>query len=30
MFELRLLAEVERIYQPDILVNIATNNMGFT
>ena len=30
IFELRLLAEVERIYQPDILVNIATNNMGFT
>jgi cytosine/adenosine deaminase-related metal-dependent hydrolase len=30
MFELRLLAEAERIYQPDTLVNIATNNMGFT
>jgi len=30
IFELRLLAEAERIYQPDILINIATNNMGFT
>lgn len=28
-FELRLLAEAERIYTPDILVNIASNNMGF-
>jgi cytosine/adenosine deaminase-related metal-dependent hydrolase len=30
LFELRLLAEAERIYDPNILKNIATNNMGFT
>ena len=30
MFELRLLAEAERIYKPDTLLKIATNNMGFT
>ena len=30
LFELRLLAEAERIYDPNILTNIATNNMGFT
>ena len=29
-FELRLLAEAERIYDPEILKNIASNNMGFT
>lgn len=28
-FELRLLAEAERIYNPDVLINIATNKMGF-
>ena len=28
-FELRLLAEASRIYQPNILENIATNTMGF-
>ena len=30
IFELRLLAESARIYKPDVLENIATNNMGFT
>ena len=30
MFELRLLAEATRIYDPNILINIANNNMGFT
>jgi len=30
IFELRLLAESARIYNPDILETIATNNMGFT
>lgn len=30
MFELRLLAEAERIYEPNKLINIATNTMGFT
>ena len=29
-FELRLLAEAERIYDPEILKKIASNNMGFT
>ena len=29
MFELRLLAETERIYKPDILIDIANNEMGF-
>ena len=29
MFELRLLAETERIYKPDILIDIANNKMGF-
>ena len=29
-FELRLLAESERIYNPTVLKNIATNTMGFT
>ena len=29
-FELRLLAEAERIYEPDTLIKIASNNMGFT
>ena len=29
MFELRLLAEAERLYEPDKLINIATNKMGF-
>ena len=28
-FELRLLGESERIYEPQLLINIATNNMGF-
>ena len=28
-FELRLLAEAERIYEPDTLIKIASNNMGF-
>ena len=28
-FELRLLAESTRIYDPDVLVDIATNEMGF-
>ena len=28
-FELRLLAESERIYNPDTLINIASNKMGF-
>ena len=28
-FELRLLAEAERIYEPNKLINIATNTMGF-
>ena len=28
-FELRLLAEAERIYKPDILTEIANNDMGF-
>ena len=28
-FELRLLAESERIYKPETLINIATNKMGF-
>ena len=28
-FELRLLAEAERIYDPEILKKIASNNMGF-
>ena len=30
MFELRLLAEAERIYKPETLINIANNKMGFT
>tara|TARA_Y100000590_G_scaffold430759_1_gene544729 strand:- start:939 stop:1895 length:957 start_codon:yes stop_codon:yes gene_type:complete len=30
MFELRLLAESERIYKPNTLLNIANNDMGFT
>ena len=30
MFELRLLAEATRIYDPNILINIANNKMGFT
>ena len=29
MFELRLLAEAERIYKPSVLLDIATNTMGF-
>ena len=29
LFELRLLAEAERIYKPDVLMDIATNTMGF-
>ena len=29
LFELRLLAEAERIYKPDVLMGIATNTMGF-
>lgn len=28
-FELRLLAEATRIYKPDVLLKIATNDMGF-
>ena len=28
-FELRLLAESQRIYAPELLIDIATNNMGF-
>ena len=28
-FELRLLAESERIYKPNLLMNIANNDMGF-
>ena len=28
-FELRLLAESQRIYEPELLNGIATNNMGF-
>ena len=28
-FELRLLAEAERIYNPDVLIDIASNDMGF-
>lgn len=28
-FELRLLAESQRIYEPELLIGIATNNMGF-
>ena len=28
-FELRLLAEAERIYDINTLINIASNNMGF-
>ena len=28
-FELRLLAEAERIYKPDVLIDIASNDMGF-
>ena len=30
LFELRLLAESERIYRPDVLESIASNTMGFT
>lgn len=30
LFELRLLAESERIYKPEVLTSIATNTMGFT
>ena len=30
LFELRLLAESTRIYKPEVLRTIATNNMGFT
>tara|TARA_B100001173_G_scaffold312339_1_gene333051 strand:- start:982 stop:1917 length:936 start_codon:yes stop_codon:yes gene_type:complete len=30
IFELRLLAESARIYKPDVLESIASNNMGFT
>ena len=30
LFELRLLAESARIYKPDVLERIASNNMGFT
>ena len=30
LFELRLLAESARIYKPEVLRTIATNNMGFT
>jgi len=30
IFELRLLAEVTRIYEPNTLINIATNTMGFS
>ena len=29
LFELRLLAEAERIYKPDVLMDIAKNTMGF-
>ena len=29
LFELRLLAEAERIYKPDVLTSIASNTMGF-
>ena len=29
-FELRLLAEAERIYDPETLIKISSNNMGFT
>ena len=29
LFELRLLAEAERIYKPDVLMGIAKNTMGF-
>jgi len=29
-FELRLLAESTRIYDPETLIKIATNTMGFT
>jgi cytosine/adenosine deaminase-related metal-dependent hydrolase len=30
VFELRLLAEATRIYEPDTLIKIATNTMGFS
>ena len=30
MFELHFLAEAERIYKPETLINIANNKMGFT